>query len=67
MLRHGTAKKILKVGAVSLPSDGYTYPFSVAFLSSSDTGPTAQRVKPDLVAPGVHENGEIGGARAREI
>jgi hypothetical protein len=54
ILRHGTAKNVLTVGAVSLPSGGYSGPSSVTLWADSSTGPADQRIKPDLVAPGVN-------------
>ncbi|HAV61043.1 MAG TPA: hypothetical protein DCY13_01600 [Verrucomicrobiales bacterium] len=53
ILPHGVAKNVLTVGAVSLPPGGYSGPSSVTLWSSSSTGPADQRIKPDLVAPGV--------------
>ena len=51
---HGTAKNVLTVGAVSLPSGSYSGPSSVTLWTDSSTGPADQRIKPDLVAPGVN-------------
>ncbi len=53
ILRHGTAKNVLTVGAVSVASGGYSGPSSVTLWADSSTGPADQRIKPDLVAPGV--------------
>jgi hypothetical protein len=54
ILRHGTAKNVITVGAVHLPSGSYSGPASVINMSWSSNGPADQRIKPDLVAPGVN-------------